>query len=198
MSEVLLFHHAQGQTAGFLAFADELRRAGHLVHTPDLYGGRVFEALDDGVAHAGSVGFGKILELGVRAAEGLPEALVYAGFSLGVMPAQKLAQTRPGARGALLFESCVPVSEFGASWPVGLPVQVHGMDADPYFAGEGDIDHARALVASAQDAELFVYPGNCHLFADSSLATYDANAAKLLTSRTLEFLERLDSRDRRG
>ncbi len=188
MAEVLLFHHAQGQTAGVLAFADELRRAGHTAHTPDLYDGRVFATLDDGLAYAREVGFGNLLDRGVGAADGLPNELVYAGFSLGVMPAQKLAQTRAGARGALLFESCIPVSEFGTAWPAGVPVQIHGMDADPFFAGEGDIDAARALVESAEDAELFVYPGDRHLFADSSLPSYDADAAKLLTQRVLDFL----------
>ncbi|WP_269459012.1 dienelactone hydrolase family protein [Micromonospora inositola] len=190
MAEVLLFHHAQGQTAGVLAFADELRRAGHTVHTPDLYDGRTFATLDDGLAYAREVGFDNLLDRGVGAADGLPEELVYAGFSLGVMPAQKLAQTRAGARGAMLFESCFPVSEFGTAWPAGVPVQIHGMDADPFFAGEGDLDAARALVESAEDAELFVYPGDRHLFADSSLPSYDADAAKLLTQRVLDFLVR--------
>jgi dienelactone hydrolase len=188
MAEVLLFHHAQGQTTGVLAFADELRRAGHTVHTPDLYEGRTFATLDDGLAYAREVGFGNLLDRGVGAAAGLPNDLVYAGFSLGVMPAQKLAQTRARARGALLFESCVPVSEFGTAWPAGVPVQIHGADADPFFAGEGDIYAARALVGSAEDAELFVYPGDRHLFADSSLPSYDADAAKLLTQRVLDFL----------
>jgi dienelactone hydrolase len=188
MAEVLLFHHALGQTAGFHAFADELRRAGHTVHAPDLYDGRTFATLDEGMAYAQQIGFGEIMERGVRAANGLPEELVYAGFSLGVVPAQKLAQTRPGARGALLFYSCVPTSEFGTSWPVGVPVQIHGMDADPIFVGEGDIDAARALVESAADAELFLYPGDQHYFADPSLPSYDADAAALLTRRVLDFL----------
>ena len=152
MAEVLLFHHAQGQTAGFHAFADELRRAGHTVHAPDLYDGRTFATLDEGMAYAEQVGFGEIIERGERAANGLPHELVYAGFSLGVVPAQKLAQTRAGARGALLFYSCVPTSEFGTSWPADVPVQIHAMDADPIFVGEGDIDAARALVDSAEQA----------------------------------------------
>ena len=188
MTEVLLFHHAQGRTPGFLDFAGQLRRAGHTVHTPDLFDGRTFGSLDDGLTHASQVGFGALLERGVRAADPLPGDLVYAGFSLGVMPAQKLAQTRPGARGALFFESCVPASEFGTSWPVDLPVQVHGMDADPIFAGEGDLDAARELVASAKRGELFLYAGDRHLVADSSLASYDAEATDLLTRRTLDFL----------
>jgi dienelactone hydrolase len=191
MAEILLFHHAQGQTEGFLAFADQLREAGHTVHTPDMYDGRTFETLDEGLAYAREVGFENVIARGTAAAEGLPAELVFAGFSLGVMPAQELAQTRPGARGALLFESYAPTSEFGSGWPDGVPVQVHGMDNDPFFAEEGgDIDAARALVEEADDAELFLYPGAVHLFADSSLASYDAKAAALLTERALDFLSR--------
>lgn len=188
MAEVLLFHHAQGQTPGFHAFADELRQAGHTVHTPDLFGGRTFGSIEEGVAYAREVGFGTLREAGVQAAQALPADLVYAGFSMGVLPAQQLAQTRAGARGALLFYSCLPVSEFGEAWPQGVPVQIHGMDADPYFADEGDLDAARELVASAEHAELFVYPGDQHYFADSSLPSYDAQAAALLTRRVLDFL----------
>jgi dienelactone hydrolase len=188
MAEILLFHHAQGQTEGFLAFADELRRAGHTVHAPDLYEGLSFGTLDEGMANAGKIGFGELAERGVRAADDLPNGLVYAGFSLGVVPAQRLAQTRPGARGALLFYSCLPVSEFSDSWPAEVPVQIHGMDADEFFVGEGDIDAARALVESAPQAELFIYPGDQHLFADSSLASYDPAATAILTQRVLDFL----------
>jgi dienelactone hydrolase len=187
MAEVVLFHHAQGLTPGVRAFAGELRRAGHAVHTPDLFEGRTFDTVEQGVSHAGELGFGEVTERGVRAAGGLPAGLVYAGFSLGVLPAQKLAQTRPGARGALLFHSCVPVSEFSAAWPDGVPVQVHAMNADPWFVGE-DSDAARALVDQAKDAELFLYPGEQHLFADSSLPSYDPDATALLTQRVLDFL----------
>jgi dienelactone hydrolase len=188
MAEVLLFHHALGRTAGLHAFADDLRRAGHTVHTPDLFDGHTFDSIDAGVAYAAEIGFGEVIARGVRAAERLPAELVYAGFSLGVLSAQKLAQTRAGARGALLFYSCIPYTEFGPSWPDGVPVQIHGMDTDPIFVGEGDIDAARALVASAADAELFLYPGDQHYFADSSLPSYDPTAAALLRRRVLEFL----------
>src|SRR5664280_410012 len=104
MAEVLLFHHALGRTPGVVAFADELRLAGHTVHAPDLFDGRTFDTIDAGMAHVGEIGFREVIARGERAAEGLPSALVYAGFSLGVLPAQKLAQTRPGARGARLGE----------------------------------------------------------------------------------------------
>lgn len=189
MAEVLLFHHAQGQTAGFHVFADELRSAGHTVHTPDLFDGRTFGSIDEGLAYVEEVGFGEMVARGVHTADGLTDELVYAGFSLGVLPAQKLAQTRPGARGALLFYSCVPTSEFGTSWPADVPVQIHGMDADPFFVGEGDVDAAREIVESTEHAELFLYPGDQHYFADSSLPSYDESASTLLKQRVLAFLE---------
>jgi dienelactone hydrolase len=188
MAEVLLFHHAQGRTSGVVAFADELRQAGHTVHAPDLFDGRTFASLDDGLGYCGQVGFGEILQRGVRAADDLPDELVYAGFSLGAMPVQKLAQTRPGARGALLFHASLPPSEFGSAWPAEVPVQVHAMDADPFFVGEGDIDAAREIVTSAEHGELFLYTGDRHLFADASLPSYDADAAALLTGRVIDFL----------
>jgi dienelactone hydrolase len=190
MTEVVLFHHIQGLTSGVTAFADELRRQGHTVHTPDLFDGRTFDSIEDGRSYAREIGFGEVGERGKRAVEGLPAELVYGGFSLGVVPAQELAQTRLGARGALLFHSCMPTSEFGAGWPDGVPVQVHAMDNDPLF-DEGDLEAARALVEEAEGAELFLYPGDQHLFADSSLSSYDPEAAALLTKRVLDFLAAL-------
>jgi dienelactone hydrolase len=193
MAEVLLFHHAQGLTPGVRAFADTLRAAGHAVHAPDLFDGRTFGSVDEGLAYIGEIGFEEMRERGVRVADELPAELVYGGFSFGVLPAQKLAQTRPGARGALLFYSCLPISgewAFGP-WPDGVPVQIHGMDNDPIFVGEGDIHAAREIVAKARDAELFLYPGDQHYFADSSLPSYDTNAAALLTTRVLDFLKRV-------
>ncbi|MCU1407043.1 MAG: hypothetical protein JWQ43_3346 [Glaciihabitans sp.] len=187
MAELLLFHHVQGLTKGVKAFAEELRSAGHTVHTPDLFDGRTFSTLEAGMQFVETVGFGEIISRGSAVADGLPPEVVYVGFSLGVLPAQMLAQTRPGARGALFFHSCVPTDEFG-TWPDEVPVQVHAMDADPSFVGEGDIDAARALIAGAPHASLYLYPGSGHLFTDRSLADYNAQATALLTTRVLRFL----------
>jgi dienelactone hydrolase len=188
MVEVLFFHHAQGLTEGVRALADQLRQAGHTVHTPDLYEGNVFSTLDEGLAYARQTGFAEILRRGVRSADDLPAELYYIGISLGAMPTQQLAQTRAGARGAVLLEACVPPTEFGTAWPAGVPVQVHGMDADPSFAGEGDLDAARELVKQADNGELFLYPGDRHLFVDASLPSYDPDAAALVIKRVLDFL----------
>ena len=194
MADVLLFHHVQGLTPGVVAFADELRAEGHTVHTPDLFGGRTFDSIDAGIGYAHAEAAPDFDALADQAAAALPAGLVYAGTSFGAGQAQRLAQTRPGAAGALLFESAIPLTgdwAFGP-WPEGVPVQIHGMEADPIFAGEGDIDAAREIVATVgADAELFVYPGDKHLFADSSLPSYDAGAAGLLTERVLAFLARV-------
>jgi dienelactone hydrolase len=187
MAEVVLYHHIQGLTEGVRSFAEELSQAGHTVHTPDMFDRRSFDTIEEGMAFARSEGFGALAERGIAAAEEIRPDVVYAGFSFGVMVAQQLAQTRPSARGALLLYSCLPVSEFGEAWPEGVPVQVHGKEADPFFAE--DLEAAQALVASTDQAELFLYPGEEHLFADSSLPAYDAAAAALLTERVLAFLE---------
>jgi dienelactone hydrolase len=189
MAEILLFHHAQGLTRGCLSFADQLRGAGHVVHTPDLYEGKIFNELTDGVHHAQEIGFETIIERGRLAAGGLPNRIVYAGFSLGVLPAQMLAQTKQGATGALLFHSCVPTSAFGSPWPHGVPLQIHMMEADAEaLPPNEDLDAARQLDETVESAELFLYPGDRHLFADNSLPDYDQDAAGLLMERVLGFL----------
>jgi len=189
MTTVLLFHHARGQTSGFLAFVDELRKAGHTIHAPDLYEGKTFGTVDEGVANARQVGFSEIVRRGSEAAKGLPADIVYAGFSLGVMPAQSLTQTRPGARGAILFHGALPTAEFEGPWPEGVPLQIHMMDEDPW--ADEDRPTAEALVEEIEDAELFIYPGSGHLFADPSSDDYDEEAAGLLKERTLAFLRRV-------
>jgi dienelactone hydrolase len=191
MAEVVLYHHIQGLTEGVRSFADELRRAGHTVHTPDLFDGRTFATMDEAFAVVQEAGDAFDAKAD-GAAHALPEELVYAGISWGVGAAQRLAQTRAGARGALLYEACFPITgeyAFGP-WPHDLPVQIHGKGDDEFFAHEGDIDAARDLVAKIgpDQAELFVYPGDEHLFIDSSLPTYDGDAAALVTQRTLHFL----------
>jgi dienelactone hydrolase len=195
MAEVVLFHHVQGVTDGVQAFAGELRAAGHIVHTPDLFDGQRPATIEEGVTLVQGIGDEALNERADRAVADLPDGLVYAGFSFGAGMAQQLAQTRSGTRGALLYEACLPITGEWAvgPWPDGVPVQIHGMDKDPFFGLEGDIDAARELVETVGDklAELFVYPGARHLFTDSSLPSYDAAAAALVVQRSRDFLARL-------
>jgi dienelactone hydrolase len=165
------------------------------VHTPDLFHGERPMTIDDGVALAESIGPEVLGQRADQAVADLPEGLVYGGFSFGASVAQQFAQTRSGARGALLYEGCLPISGEWAigPWPDGVPVQIHGMDKDPFFALEGDIDAARELVETAgpELAELYMYPGDRHLFTDSSLPSYDPDAAALVVQRSREFLDRV-------
>jgi dienelactone hydrolase len=186
MAEVVLFHHAQGLTDGVLEFAAELRGSGHTVHTPDLYDGATFANINDGVAHMKKIGFENLIESSRKAVEAMPEGLVYAGMSMGAAPAQMFAQTRPGARGALLLFGALPASEFGGKWPKGAPLQIHAMQDDPWF--KDDIEGAKEL-AELAGGELFLYPGDKHLFADSSLPDFDEAQAQILKQRALEFLD---------
>jgi dienelactone hydrolase len=195
MAEVVLFHHIQGLTEGVREFAGRLRAGGHTVHTPDLFDGQVAVTINDGVAITEKIGDEVLAERAAQAVSGLPAGLVYAGFSFGAATAQRFAQERPGARGVLLYEGCLPVSGDWAvgPWPDGLSVQIHGMDKDPFFALEGDIDAAREIVETVgpDRGELFVYPGDVHLFTDSSLPSYDKDATTLVVERSLAFLSRL-------
>jgi dienelactone hydrolase len=194
MTEVVLFHHVQGLTDGVRAFADELRAGGHTVHAPDLFEGERPETVDAGVAFVKSMG-DTLSERANQVVADLPESLVYAGFSWGGSTAQEFAQTRAGALGALLYESCMPITGDWAigPWPDGVPVQIHGMEQDPIFGLEGDLEFARQLVTTVgpELAELFVYPGDQHLFTDRSLPSYDADATALVLQRSREFLDRV-------
>ena len=191
MTDVVLFHHVRGLTDGVRHLADQLRAGGHRVYTPDLFHGETYDSLEDGFAAVRAKGEGAVDAWADDVVAELPPGIVLAGISLGVMPAQRLAQTRPGAAGALLLEACAPASAFGDAWPAGVPVQVHGMERDPFFGLEGDVDAARELVAQAADGELFVYPGEVHLFTDASLPTYDEAATALVVERSLAFLSRM-------
>lgn len=186
MADVVLFPHAQGLTDGVRSFAGRLRSAGHAVTLPDLYDGATFPTLDEGVAHAESIGMAAIIERGLAAVADAPATAVYAGFSLGTLPAQKLAQTRPGARGALLYAGGLPPGVFGGPWPAGVALQVHLTEDDPWT----EVDEARELVRDA-DGELHLYPGSGHLVADPGSPDHDSAVAELILSRSLAFLDRV-------
>lgn len=183
MAHLVLFHHALGRTAGVLALADRLRAAGHEVTVPDLYDGATFATIEEGVAHAEALGFAEVVARGEAAVADLPSDLVYVGISLGVLPAQRLAQDRPGARAVVLLEGGVPVPTFGV-WPDGLPLQIHARADDPW----AEVDVLRDLAAAVPGAELHLYPGADHLFTDAGHDAYDAAATDLVVERILRLL----------
>lgn len=185
MSDVLLFHHALGVTSGIRAIADDLRAEGHQVSVPDLFDGATFDTIEAGAAHAGEIGFDTITERGAATAAGLADPLVVVGFSLGVLPAQKLAQTHPAVVGAVLCHGAVPTSMFGDGWPETVPVQVHLVEDDPF--AEEDLDAARGLTEAAH-GELFLYPGSGHLVTDDSSADHDPVTGPQILNRLTAFV----------
>ena len=187
MADVVLFHHAQGLTPGMRSFADRLQGEGHAVTMPDLFEGARFATVDEGVAHARGIGFDEIVVRGEAAVAELPSQLVYVGFSLGVLPAQKLVQNRPGALAAVLMHGAVPLDAFGGTWPVGVPLQIHAHADDDW----AEVPELEELSGAVPGAELHLYPGSSHLFSDVSLADYDEANAELAMTRILALLRSL-------
>jgi len=188
--EVVVYHSAYGRRPAIIEFADKLRTAGHLVHTPDLYDGEVLSDRNDAIRKIQELGFDKLLERAVAAVESLPHDLVYAGFSNGGACAELLAATRPGARAAILIHAPLMVRDLGWTvWPSNVPVQVHFADKDP-IRNQSVIDALGVKVRqSGSNFEQFDYNAPGHLFADPAFPAYNVDAAQLMTRRVLEFLE---------
>jgi dienelactone hydrolase len=190
MAQIVLFHHVMGLGPGTIALGERLGALGHRVETPDLFNGVTFPDIPAGLAHLEAIGFETLVARAHDAVSGLGQRVVYAGLSMGVIPAIALSITRPGALGAIALESFVPPSFFG-TWPEGLPLTIHGMDADPEFAGSGDLAAARDFATAHPEAELFTYPGDRHLFLDDSLPSHDPAASDAVLARLATFLARL-------
>ena len=156
MATVLLFHHAQGQTPGFLRFADDLRAAGHTVHAPDLYHGHMFPDLTEGVAYAAAGRF-----CGDHPPWfGGSQSAACRDRLCGLL-ARRAAGAGAGAdasrgEGALLFHGCVAPSELGTAWPEAVPLQIHIMAADHWTVD--DRAAAQALVAENPDRRAVPLP----------------------------------------
>nr|BFE72321.1 dienelactone hydrolase family protein [Actinoplanes digitatis] len=188
MTDVVLFHHAQGLTAGVHAFADHLRGAGHTVTVPDLYAGVTFDSLAAGVAHARDIGMDEIIARGAAAVAGCARPRGVrgllpgrdAGAEAGADPARRARRDHLPRRGAGL----------DLRRPVGLarvPLQLHLAEEDEW----SEVEVARDLAAAARDGTLFVYPGSAHLTTESSLAEYQPETSALILRRSLEFLHRV-------
>jgi dienelactone hydrolase len=197
MAEVVLFHSALGLRPGVTAAADRLRAAGHNVHTPDYYDGEVFDDLDEGLRKRDELGYAEIAQRARDAVARLPAELVFAGFSLGAMPAELLAATTPGTRGAVLMHAAIPVKGFGGfgveRWPAGVPVQAHYAAEDPWVEA-GEVAALGDAVRGAGAAfEEHAYPGSGHLFADPDLPGYDRASSEEMWRRVLDFLDRVNA-----
>lgn len=175
MATIVVFHSALGLRPAIQQFTEHLRDLGHVVHTPDLFDGEVFDDLDAGVAHRDTIGIPELISRAQSAVVALPEEIVYAGFSMGTGPAQLLAATRPHARGALLIQGAVDLDMLEIdAWPTNVPMQLHVATHDPWF----DHDDAMKVTADIPDdlLDYHEYPGNRHLFADPDWKDHDPTA----------------------
>ena len=200
MAEVVMFHSVLGLRPGVLDAAERLRTAGHTVHTPDLFDGEIFDNLDDGMGKEEALGFREIVGRTEVAVAGLPAGLIFAGFSMGVVYAERLAASRPGALGAVLMHGAVPVDGlteyFGIErWPEGVPVQVHYAVDDPWVEAEQEVvPLGDAVRGAGAEFEQYVYPGSGHLFADPDFFEYDRASSKAMWERVVAFLDGIDTR----
>ncbi len=183
MATIVLLHSALGRRPGVAQLAAQLAACGHEVVAPDYYDGHVFDDESEGVAFRDGVGARVRFERVTRLVDDVPDDAALMGLSLGAAFAQRLAQTRPQARGvALLHHAGRP----RADWP-GQPVQVHRYAEDPWIV-PADVAHLGEVVrASGAAFEDLVTPGAGHLFTDPGQPEYDEPA----TSRTIEAVDRL-------
>ena len=197
MAEVVLFRSALGLRLGVTAAADRLRAAGHNVHTPDYYDGEVFDDLNEGLRKRDELGYAEIAQRARDAVARLPAELVFAGFSLGAMPAELLAATTPGTRGAVLMHAAIPVKGFGGfgveRWPAGVPVQAHYAVEDPWVEAGAVAALGDAVRGAGAAFEEHAYPGSGHLFADPDLPGYDRASSEEMWRRVLDFLDRVNA-----
>ncbi|MFF3667840.1 dienelactone hydrolase family protein [Microtetraspora malaysiensis] len=192
MTEIVLFHSAQGLRPGVSAAADILRSAGHTVRTPDYYGGEIFDDIAGGLRKRDALGFAEIERRVREIGAGIREPVVFAGFSLGAYAAQLLAATHPAARGAVLLHGGVTADEVTSGpWPSTVPVQVHYMERDPWIDAAEIAELNRAVTAAGAHFEAHVYPGETHLFTDPDLPGYDPDAAALAWKRVIDFVKSL-------
>jgi dienelactone hydrolase len=197
VSEIVLFHSALGLRPAVRGFADELRVAGHMVHTPDLFDGEVFEDLADGIKKRDALGIPELMRRAKEAVADLPGGISYAGFSMGAGAAEYLAATRAGAKSAILMQGVFAPEQAGiTSWPRGVPVQVHYARDDSSMDLKA-VESLSALVRnSGAHIGVYAYASGGHLFADEGTRDYDRAASWLMLERVLELVARVDLADR--
>ncbi len=190
MAHIVLFHSALGLRPGVHNFAEQLQKAGHVVTTPDLYGGEVFEDYKAGNKKWFSMGIPAIMQQAQTIAAELSGNLVFAGFSNGAAIAELLAATHPQAKAALLMHGALPLDMLQvAKWPKHAPVQLHYNNKDPFRNPDNDAALKESVRASGASFEEFLYEGHTHLFADPDLPDYSQESAELMLERALHFLK---------
>ncbi|WP_324605741.1 dienelactone hydrolase family protein [Streptomyces sp. NRRL B-24484] len=193
VAQIVLFHSAYGLRPAVHAAADRLRAAGHEVHTPDLYDGRVFDTVEDGMAYKDEITTDELLRRAVHAAapllgQGGP-GLVYAGLSLGAALAQNLALADTNAAGLLLLHGTSDIRDDAAT---SVAVQLHVAEPDPFEPEDWLNAWYLRMTKAGADVEVHRYRGAGHIYTDPELPDYDEEAADRTWATALAFLTELD------
>jgi len=187
---IVLFHSTYGLRPAVTDAADLLRAAGHEVWTPDLFGGRTFETVEEGMAFKDELGKDELLRRAILAAAPYSErGLVYAGFSLGAATAQTLALGDDRARGLLLLHGTSDIAETASVDE--LPVQLHVAEPDAFEPDDWLTAWYLRMRKTGADVEIYRYAGAGHLYTDPGLPDHDEEAAEATWRVALGFLETL-------
>ncbi|MEV6794645.1 dienelactone hydrolase family protein [Streptomyces sp. NPDC051320] len=187
---IILFHSTYGLRPAVGAAAERLRAAGHQVRVPDLFDGKTFATIEEGMAFKEELGSEELLKRAVTAsAPHSDQGLVYAGFSLGGSLAQNVALADEKARGLLLLHGTSDIADEASVDE--LPVQLHVADPDPFESHDWLTAWYLRMQRIGADVEVHRYPGAGHLYTDPELADYDAEAAERTWQTALGFLDSL-------
>lgn len=199
MAQIVLFHSAYGLRPAVHAAAERLRAAGHQVTTPDLYDGRTFDTVEEGMAYKDEITQNELLRRAIGAVAPLltpaagatapADGLVYAGFSLGGALAQNLALADEHAKGLLLLHGTSDIRDDAAT---GIPVQLHVAEPDPFEPEDWLNAWYLRMRKAGADVEVHRYRGAGHVFTDPDLPDHDAEAAERTWAVALDFLAELD------
>jgi dienelactone hydrolase len=185
----VLLHSTYGPRPAVHSAAERLRAAGHEVHVPDLFDGRVVDSVEEGRKIRDEIGNEELLRRAIVAAAPYSEAgLVYAGFSMGGALAQNLALGDEKARGLLLLHGTSDIADDAAT---DIPVQLHVADPDPFEPDDWLNAWYLRMRRAGADVEVFRYRGAGHLFTDPGLPDHDEQAAERTWSVALDFLRDL-------
>lgn len=183
---IALFHSVLGLRSAELLAAERLRRAGHEVVTPDLFGGETAATLDEGFQLVDRVGWAAVIDRARQTLMGVPDETVLAGVSMGAGVVADLWPERPVAAGVLLLHATAGLP---ASARPGLRVQLHAAEPDDFAPPERVAALRQAARERRVDLEVFRYPGVGHFYTDRELPDHDPVAAELTWRRVLEFLD---------
>lgn len=187
---IAIFHSALGVREGVRDAARRLSDAGHDPYIVDYYGDyRSFDDHPSAADYVNKVGFPALMQAAVDGVADLPDGFAVLGFSNGSGMAEYVA-TRRSVTKAVLGSGTLPLAMMGAgAWPAQTAAQIHYAADDPFRNDEWLESVIDSVRSSGAPLEAYTeYPGDGHLFTDSTLPDYDEANTELFWKRVRAFL----------